>query len=553
MKKSWRIFAVLLFASALFAGAFLGDRLLALTDDVRSNLKSYTELIDVAYERYGAEILYRDLVYGSIQGMLRNLDPHTSFLSREAYAQMRSRQQSSFYGLGIFVGLRNGRLTVITPIPGTPAYKLGMRAGDIISAINGEPTEEMNTDDAISRLKGPKGTTVDVTLLRHGMDEPLELTVTRAEIPQNTVNYAYMIKPDTGYLSVRDFSKSTGSEVTRALRELKAQGMKKLILDIRNNGGGLLDQGIEVADQFVPHGGKIVETRGRIPSSYSSYFSSGDFDEFGVPLVVLVNGGSASASEILSGAIQDHDVGLVVGEPTWGKGLVQTVYSLPNDAGLALTTARYYTPSGRLIQRDYTSYWDYYTQYDAEDSEDQPDGDPSDRGEKKEIFYTDLGREVYGGGGITPDYRIDPGTLAPLLQKVLARSAYFTFAIEYSGDNEIESTSWAPDEQVIAELKDFLVEREYADREEVEKAFEDPGVVEYTKYRLQLEIFNTVFSLEEGHRAFSNVDTQIQAAYDLFEEASELLERRKKLEASDRPAPTGQVASLASAGRPIGG
>ncbi|REJ79862.1 MAG: S41 family peptidase [Acidobacteria bacterium] len=520
MKKSWRTVALTVFALTVLVGSWAGDDLMALNDEVQSNVRLYTELIEVAHANYGEEIAYRDLVYASIQGMLRSLDPHTSFLSREAYESMRDKQQSHFYGLGIFVGQRNGQLTVITPIPGTPAAEKGMQTGDIISAIDGEPTEELSVDEAIRKLKGPKGTEVTVTLLRPGLDEPIDLVIQRAEIPQNTVQYAYMMTDEVGYLNIRDFSRSTGSEVARSLQSLKDQGLQKLILDLRFNGGGLLDQAIQVADQLVPGKSKIVETKGRIPSSFESYFSTGTYQALDMPLIVLVNGGSASASEILAGAVQDHDVGLVVGSPTWGKGLVQTVYSLSQGAGLALTTARYYTPSGRLIQRDYSSYWDYYTGYD------ENGGEPGNDDEDVEVFTTDLGRKVFGGGGITPDHKVEADELAPFLQKVLARSGFFTFIVEYGAGRDI-TESWQPDEQTLQAFGEFLVREEFGDQDEVAEALADPDVVDYARHRMRFEMFNGRFGLEAGHRALAVADNQIQAALALFDEAAALLEQRR--------------------------
>jgi carboxyl-terminal processing protease len=464
--------------------------------------------------------------------MLRSLDPHTTFLTRESYDAMREKQQSSFYGLGIYVGLRNGKLTVITPIAGTPGHRMGLRAGDIIHAIDGALTEGMGTDEAISKLKGPKDTQVRVTIVRAGLDEPLELTITRAEIPQTTVQYAYLITPDTGYLSIRDFSRSTGGEVARALADLRAKGMKRLIFDLRGNGGGLLDQAIEVADQFVPRESKIVETRGRIRSSFQPYFSTGGYDELDLPLVVLVNSGSASASEIVAGAIQDHDVGIVAGEPTWGKGLVQTVYTLRSGgAGLAITTARYYTPSGRLIQRDYTSYWDYYVvDYDATTTTERLEQKNGDA----EVFHTDLGRKVYGGGGITPDFLVPPEDLHPALQKMLARSALFTFAVGAAERYGVKSPSWQVDDRVLADLREYLVREKHLEQAEVDEAFVDESVLTYVRSRLRFEIFNGVFGLEDGHRALAEVDNQIQAAFGYFDEAGDLLVRRDAIESPER-------------------
>src|SRR6185436_7977958 len=411
MRRSWRITAITLFTLSLVLGGLFGDRLLAIGNDTRDSLRLYTELVNVAHERYGAEVSYRDLVYSSVNGMLRSLDPHTSFLSPEAYEGMREKQQTSFYGLGILVGVRNGQLTVISPLEGSPASRMGIQAGDVISTIEGEPTDAMTIDEAIQKLKGPKGTQVKITIVRRGLPEAIAMSVTRAEIPQTTVRQAYMVTPTTGYILLTEFSRGTGREMADAIAKLKAQGMKQLLVDLRNNGGGLLDQAIEVADQFLPEDSTIVETRGRTRDSFQSYQASGKYPALGVPVVVRVNEGTASAAEILSGAIQDHDRGLVVGAPSWGKGLVQTVYNLSYGAGLALTTAKYYTPSGRLIQRDYSSYFDYYTHADA--------GSPEVTGkavDPSQIFETDLGRKVYGGGGITPDVLVQEDELLPFEQ-----------------------------------------------------------------------------------------------------------------------------------------
>ncbi|MGB6992943.1 MAG: S41 family peptidase, partial [Thermoanaerobaculia bacterium] len=444
MRRSWKIAAIALFALSLVLGGFFGDRLLALDKEAREQLHLFTELLAVAQEAYGGEVTYRDLVVSSIDGMVRTLDPHTTFLTADAYSGMRDRQQSSFYGLGILVGMRNGQLTVITPIDGTPAWRLGIRAGDVITAIEGEPTEMMNINEAVRRLKGPKDTEVQITIARPGLDEePFDLTVVRDEIPQNTVRYAYMLTPTVGYMAISDFNRGTGVEVEETLAELEAQGMESLLLDLRGNGGGLLDQAIAVVELFVPKGSKIVETRGRTRESFQEYDARDGNRLSELPLVVLVGENTASAAEILAGAIQDHDIGLIVGNPTWGKGLVQTVYSLSYGAGLALTTAKYYTPSGRLIQRDYSSWFDYATHSNgtqvAEEGEELGENDGV---VAVEAYLTDLGREVYGGGGITPDVKVEPDEVSTFAQFLLSRNALFDFAVEWANNHPIEEATW---------------------------------------------------------------------------------------------------------------
>lgn len=557
MTKPWRNLALVLFIGAVLVGGVAGGHLLAVGSAEFAPLREYTELVEAAHAHYAVpDVAYRDLIYGSIGGMLRSLDPHTSFLPPVAYDSMRERQQSSFYGLGIYVGTRNGRLTVISPIEGTPGYKKGIRAGDIIHLIDGEPTEEMSPNEAIRNLKGPKGTDVTVTLLRPGLDEPLVVTVTRAEIPQETVRHAHMLKPGVGFVWVTDFSRSTGGELARALEDLRDQGMERLILDLRGNGGGLLDQAIEVADQFVPRGSTIVETRGRIASSHQTYSSTGRHEPLGLPLVVLVDRVSASASEIVSGAVQDHDVGLVVGVSTWGKGLVQTVYELSYGAGLALTTARYYTPAGRLIQRDYSSYWDYYTEYDVNGSngDGEDDADPAGEGagpvvdiessspDERPVFHTDLGREVFGGGGVTPDYVVELDEPPALIWRLQGRSVFHRFPFEAGNLEDVESTDWQVSDEYLERFWDWVVEEELATAEEVAEALEDPDVDRYARVRLRYEIFNTAFGLTEGYKAGAVLDNQLARALELLDEAEELLDRRMELDQNRESRSTGLVA-----------
>ena len=525
MRRTWRNTAIALFALALLFGGLVGDRLLALTSETRDSLRLYTELVNVAHERYGDEVSYRDLVYSSINGMLRSLDPHTSFLAPEAYQGMREKQQSSFYGLGILVGVRNGQLTVISPLEGTPAARLGIQAGDVISTIEGELTESLTIDEAVQKLKGPKGTKVNITILRRGFDEPLTMSVTRDEIPQTTVRQAYMLNPTTGYIMLTEFSRGTGREMADAIEKLNQQGMKQLLVDVRNNGGGLLDQAIDVADQFLPEGSTIVETRGRTRESFQAFAASGKYPALDVPVVVLVNEGTASAAEILSGAIQDHDRGLVVGTPSWGKGLVQTVYNLSYGAGLALTTAKYYTPSGRLIQRDYSSYFDYYTHTDA--------GSPEMTGkqvDESQIFRTDLGRKVYGGGGITPDVVVKDEELSPFEQFLLARNAYLNFAVDYHSRNKakIKSIDWKPAPDLLDQFRNWLVQEKVATEKDVQEAMADQKVRDYSLLQIRAEVLSIPYGQEARHRVLAQGDKQIQTALGLFERAATMLADRRQ-------------------------
>jgi carboxyl-terminal processing protease len=530
MRRAWRIVALTLFVFTIAAGGVFGDRLLALSDSAREGLRLYTELVEAAHRHHGGEVTYEDVVQSSIHGMLRKLDPHTSFLPPQAYQRMRDRQQSSFYGLGILVGMRDEQLTVIAPLEGTPASRMGIRAGDVIITIEGEPTDGMLLDDAVTKLKGPKDTEVRISIQRRGVSTPLEMTIKRAEIPLTTVRYAMMIAPGTGYFRITEFSRSTGKEVADAITALKAQGMERLLIDLRNNGGGLLDQAIAVADQFVPEGTLIVETRGRIRDSFQKYRAEGEHKPIDIPVVVLVNSGSASAAEILAGAIQDHDVGIIAGTPTWGKGLVQTVYNLPYDGAIALTTASYYTPSGRLIQRDYSSFYDYYAHGDGlgEPGEEGAEGRLELPQGEGEVFYTDLGRKVYGGGGITPDVLVHPQEQPEILQFLEARNAFFQFGVEYTNQHKVESQDWRPEPAAILhEFAAFAARQGMGEPAELETAFADASTREQVLARIRAEVFNATLGNDARYRALAEKDHQIQEALALFTRATELLAMRR--------------------------
>lgn len=528
MKKPWSTIAIVLFTGAVLFGGVMGDRLLALSGETRSALKVYTELVAVAHKTYGTDVTYRDLVYASINGMLRKLDPHTNFLPAEAYENMRERQQASFYGLGILVGMRDGRLTVVTPVEGTPASRRGIRAGDVITLIEGEPTRGMGINEAVRKLKGPKGTTVNITIERVGLDKLLEIDIERDEIPQNSVTYAFMITPDTGYIMLSDFSRSTAREMTETIAELQERGMTRLLLDLRSNGGGLLDQAIEVADQFLPQGAKVVETHGRIQSSHEVYHAKGNFEQLGIPVVVLVGGATASAAEILAGAMQDHDLGLIVGTPTWGKGLVQTVYSMNFGNGLALTTAKYYTPSGRLIQRDYSSWFNYATHANV-----SVDADPQDlEGEISESYSTDLGRKVYGGGGITPDYIVEANDLKPFLQFLISRNAFFNFAVEYNNKTPVSDPAWQAPTELMDQFAAWLISEEIVEPSELGEVLVDEAIRSEVLRRVEAEILGASFGLEARFKVLSRADLQIQEALARLPQAGELLAERLDLEAS---------------------
>lgn len=518
-----------LLAAATLLGGALGSRLLASPERGNPSLDEYADILTTLSEWAPEAVAPERFVYASIHGMLSRLDPHTAFLEPEDFAAMKEKQQGSFFGLGIQIQKRMGRITVIAPMEGTPAYKLGIRAGDVITHIEEEELkEDASTDDVVRKLRGPKGTKVTITIKRAGLDEPIRMTLTRAEIPTLSVPYAFLLAPDTGYIFLRDFTHTSSRELSSAIEKLEKQGMKKLLLDLRYNPGGVLEQAVDVADVFLPKGAQVVYTRGRTPSSGQEYYAPGDGRHFDHTLIVLVNRGSASASEIVAGAIQDHDRGLIVGQRSWGKGLVQSVYTLPYGAGLALTTARYYTPSGRWIQRDYSDLLAYVN---PEDRDPGTGETPIEEPPRKtgEVFYTDAGRTVYAAGGITPDVVVkNEDRDSKVLAQLLARGLFFNFAVDWLAKHpEVR-----PDFEVTPAIREdffrFVEGTKFDTAENLRKAYgEDPNR-HWIDLAIRVDIVNARFGLEAGRRLQATGDPQIQKALTLFGEAARIASLPKK-------------------------
>jgi carboxyl-terminal processing protease len=483
--------------------------------DVNQSLKQFTEVYDIVEQNYAEPVNPDKAIYnGAIPGMLHVLDPHSNFFDPKSYSLLREDQRGKYYGVGMTVGPRNNKVIVIAPFAGTPAYRAGIHPGDIIAAVDGKPTDNMNTSDVADLLKGPKGTTVHITVLREGAEKPLEFAVVRDEIPRYSVDLHFLIRPGVGYMHIAQFNETTDKEVQEALDSFSQSGeVKGLILDLRQNPGGLLNEGVGVADKFLHKGQLIVSHHGRSSPErrYTAMHGDGGRD---YPLVVLVNRGTASAAEIVAGAIQDHDRGLVVGEITFGKGLVQTVYPLSNDTGLALTTAKYYTPSGRLIQRDYSnvSLYDYYFDRDSV-------GDTAN----KEVKLTDGGRTVYGGGGITPDVKVDPIKSNHFQDTLLQHYAFFNFAKHYIVAHHI-TKSFQVDDSVMQEFRKSL-DADKVPYTEADLLQND----EWVKSNLKSEIFVDAFGQEEGLKVKAETDPEVLKGLDLLPQARALVENARKV------------------------
>ena len=364
MRRTRPVSAVLFVVavSALIGGLF-GRRALAVDEKVPESQKTFVAALSAVQQNFVSGADPDRLIYGAIRGMLGTLDPHSSFFDPREYAAMRERQEGRYYGLGITIASIEGNITAQGVFEGSPAYRSGVRRGDIIAKIDGEDAKGWTTEQAMKKLRGQKGTPVKIDIRRRGYADIIPLEVTRDEVHILTVPAHFMMDATTGYIQMRDFGENTDREVKAALKELVGKGMKRLLFDIRNNPGGPLDQAIKVANEFLPRGKMIVYTRGRISNSDQDYRSTEEGEFTGIPMVVMTNRNSASASEIVSGSLQDHDRAYLVGETTFGKALVQSVYRVSEGAGVAVTTARYYTPSGRLIQRPWDGSFDEYLTY----------------------------------------------------------------------------------------------------------------------------------------------------------------------------------------------
>jgi carboxyl-terminal processing protease len=519
--------ALLAIVGSALVGGFFGPSALATDDDrLPERYKVFTAALSAIEANYVEPVESEKLVYGAIHGMLTTLDPHSSFMDPRQYAQMRERQEGRYYGLGISIVVIDGDITVASIFEGSPAYKKGIRRGDIVARIGGEDAKGWTSDQAVKKLRGPKGTMVALSIKRRGYDRLIDLDVPRDEIHIPTIPAAFMIDDVTGYIRLQDFAENTDRDLGAALRDLSSKGMRRILLDLRRNPGGPLDQAIKVASRFLPKGSLIVYTRGRIPNSDQDYRATEGNQYTEQPIVVLVNRDSASASEIVAGALQDHDRALIVGETTFGKALVQSVYPISQRAGLALTTAHYYTPSGRLIQRPWDGSFDEYLSYSLRDQADEQVRPES------ELRYTDAGRKVYGGGGVEPDRRVEgpiegfnPSRFG---RGLYARQAFASYAQKFSaqGDNRIalqstERRTVASDFEVDDEmLKDF---RAHLATEQVkidEEAFRQD--LPFIRAMIKYEIDIALFGVAAARRHLVRHDPQAQFALQQFAEAERL-------------------------------
>ncbi len=496
--------------------------------DVKSSLSTFTRIYNIVEENYADPVDPDHTIFGprystlgAIPGALRTLDPHSNFFDPQTFALMREDQEGKYYGVGMTIRTLPGKMGKLNtyvekPIPGSPAFLAGLRPGDLLQKVNNTPTDGLQVEQVAALLKGPKGTKVHVSVEREGYDQQLNFDIVRDEIAPPSVDVVFMIRPNIAYIRIVKFDENTNDELTEALQNVGEKNLQGLILDLRANPGGVLPEAVEVSDHFLEKDQLIVYHSGRHSPEKRYYATRGD-DGNEFPIVVLINRMTASASEIVTGALQDHDRALVIGEPSFGKGLVQNVYQLSENTGLALTTAHYYTPSGRLIQRDYenVSLYDYY--YHPELT--KPD--------HAEVRLTDGGREVYGGGGITPDIDVPETKISPVQEMLLQHYAFSEFAKHYLGVHKTIPKDFETTDAVLDDFKQFL-EKQKVPLSDVNMT----ANLGFIKEQIRVELVKMIYGEPEGDKISLSTDPLVLKALDCMPQAKELIVKAKRYIAS---------------------
>jgi carboxyl-terminal processing protease len=516
------LIVLVLLVSAVLGGVY-GPSVRATSssaDDYQTAVRQFTRVLDVVQSNYAEPVdVDKEVYQGAIPGMLRVLDPHSNFFDARQFALLREDQRGRYYGVGMIVAPRENHTVVMAPYVGAPAYNAGLRPGDVIIRVDDKATDGLTTSEVADMLKGQKGTVVKIVVTREGYNEPLTFTVTRGEIPRHSVDIAFLIKPNIGYIRLSSFNETTDHEIADALKDLNVSNLDGLVLDMRGNPGGLLNEAVAVGDMFLEKNQLIVSHHGRASQEHRYYAIRGN-QGVTVPLVILVNNNSASATEIVSGAVQDHDRGLIVGETTFGKGLVQTVQPLSENTGLALTTARYYTPSGRLIQRDYKSISLYEYHYERK----VPD-------HPTEIKLTDSGRQVTGGGGITPDIVISEPKLNKFQKDLFRYDVFYPaeagvggFARSFLGERPTITHEFTADDNVMHEFRNYLSKHtvRYSEADLAEN-------LDWIKRKIKQEVFMSKFGMQDGFKVLLEADPQVQKAIESVPQARALYQNARKI------------------------
>lgn len=478
------------------------------------DLARFTKALVLVEQNAAEKVTMDKAIYdGALPGMMRTLDPHSNFFDPKEYALIREDQEGHYSGVGMEVTQQGGKTVVTSPFSGSPAWRAGLRPGDVIVFVDDKSTEGLNTTEVADLLKGPRGSHVKVVVSREGAADYLSFALVREEISRKSVQDAFWLQPGIAYVKILSFGETTDQELDATLKRLGEDNIKGLVLDLRGNPGGLLNTAVGVADHFLPKGAVVVSQHGRSSPQkvYTAYNGNRGRD---YPMVVLVDRMSASAAEIVSGALQDHDRALILGEVTFGKGLVQTVFPMPEHTALALTTAHFYTPSGRLIQRDYSkeSYFDYYNV--RTDNLKNP----------QDVKMTDSGRTVYGGGGITPDETYKAERM-DRLQSQLYRNGLFSFTRSYFASHSTHvAAGWKPDEQVLDDLHDYLLKNGYKFTL-TEWAMDQDWIKRY----LTREMYVWAFNKDESDRVSAQMDPEVAQAVEALPKAATLAANARKV------------------------
>ena len=532
-RKLWIIALIFVVTGAVIGGLFGRMPLLRTSADTSITpervIADYTEALDVIDKNYVGNVDHEKITDSSIQGMLWTLDPHSSFFTRDEFKKLYEEQSSEFYGIGVSILQHRDGVYVQSVIPNTPADKAGLRYGDRFLQVDGKDATDWTSADVSKNVRGEKGTTVKIKVGRAGAAQPLEFDIVRGGVPLPSIRNYFMLSNGIGYIGLSGgFQETTAEELDTAIADLKKQGMKSLVLDLRGNPGGLLPQAIEVVSRFVPGGQTVVSVKGRARYAQSQDLraTSGENQDF--PLVVMINGNSASASEIVAGAIQDYGRGLIVGTDSFGKGLFQRVFPLPYGTGLTLTTARYYTPFGRSLQRDYSngSIYEYYTHSEGSDDSDakpKPVGSP---------VTTANGRVLYGGRGIEPDVKAPAPEFSTLRSRINEAAFYFTrqlVAGKIAGfeDLKVDKQSYKTvvqptDLQISDKLYDAFKNWVVANKDNGLTAENFAGQADYAKMRLREEMVTATYSNEAGVQVLLEADPQLAKAVESMPQAKRM-------------------------------
>ncbi len=515
-----QIVAVLVLVVALIAGTWAVARVQESNDNTYSNIERFIQVLTKVRDNYVEPVSSDKLMDAAIRGMLRTLDPYSQYLDKDEAERLETTTHGAFGGIGISIGMRDRWVTVIAPIEGTPAWKAGILGGDRIIKIDDASTEGLSLDDAMKKMRGERGTKVKLTIFREGREKPLEFEITRDIIQIKSVPYAGMLANGVGYVRLSNFSERSRQEMDQAFDKLEKLNPHGVIIDLRFNPGGLLSQAVEVAEEFTPRGKKIVYTRGRDPSQNRDFFSTAEHTHDTYPIVILVNQWTASASEIVSGALQDLDLGLVVGKTTFGKGLVQTVIPLTRSVKgpkLKLTTAKYYTPSGRCIQKDEQLKEGALAEEDSDESADSNKDQNADSRKPKPEYRTEMGRLVYGGGGIAPDIELVEVKLPRVIEDLEQKQVFFKYAVKYAAKHHEAPANYALTPAIRDEFMQLLRD------EKVE--FNPDSLADARKWvdsGLRRELGRRYGGEEEAYRIALEDDDQVKSAAALFDKAPTL-------------------------------